>query len=208
MYFYLICFIFLNSSQQTKGSTKEYVIKVTEILNDPTVATVPTSRRGCRFSWETEDRAVYEIYSFSTCNINCYSIAQIDHCNCTHHLMPRSNIIETPICDFAGLICLTRNFVKIAEIRKNNCTYCLHSCEEYEYKIINFSNEDIENDEITEISIYMMSLPTHRYIRRIVKTNLDFMISIGGMFGLFFGTSFISILELIYKSILYLVKHI
>lgn len=171
------------------------------------MATVPIARRRCRFSWETEDSGVYESYSFSTCNINCYSKAQIEYCNCTHHLMPRNNNIKAPVCDFAGLICLTRNFVRITDVRKNNCTYCLHTCEEYEYKIINNSNDDMENEEITEISISMMSLPNHRYVRRIVKTNLDFMISIGGMFGLFFGTSFIRLLEIIYNFIIQVIKY-
>lgn len=38
-----------------------------------------------------------------------------------------------------------------------------------------------------------------RYFRRTVKTGMDFVISIGGVFGLFFGFSFISIFEILYK---------
>lgn len=45
----------------------------------------------------------------------------------------------------------------------------------------------------------LFSIFQQRYFRRTVKTNLDFVISIGGIFGLFFGFSFISIFEIIYK---------
>lgn len=200
------------------GSTKDIIIKVTEIINDETVLTIPVNQRRCRFSWENEPNSVYNLYSFSTCQTNCYNLAQISFCNCTHHLMPRDNKFNTPECNFKGLVCLTENFMKISEERKA-CTSCISSCEEYEYRIIFNSNEEMGNEEGTDISVSMLALPTHvslkyllefkfslsnkftqqRYFRRTVKTNLDFVISIGGIFGLFFGFSFISIFEIMYK---------
>lgn len=142
------------------GSTKDIVIKVTEIVNDETVVTIPISQRRCRFPWEWEPNHVYDLYSFSTCQTSCYNTAQVDFCNCTHHLMPRSERLNIPICDFKGLVCLTENFMKISEIRKT-CTNCISSCEEYEYRIIYNSNEEMGNEEGTDITVSMISLPTH-----------------------------------------------
>lgn len=79
-------------------------------------------------------------------------------CNCTHHLMPRNT--KFPECDFKGLICLTENFIKISEMRKA-CSDCISSCEEYEYRIIFNSNEEMGNEEGTDISITMISLPNY-----------------------------------------------
>lgn len=122
------------------------------------MATIPISQRRCRFSWENDLDAVYDLYSFSTCQTNCYNKAQVNFCNCTHHLMPRNP--RFPVCDFNGLICLTEHFMKISEIRKT-CTDCISSCEEYEYRIIFNSNEEMGNEEGTDITISMMALPNH-----------------------------------------------
>ena len=62
------------------GSTKEIVLKITEIINDPVVKDVPISLRRCRFSSELLDNSIYDIYSFSTCLTNCYHHAQVKYC--------------------------------------------------------------------------------------------------------------------------------
>lgn len=142
------------------GSTKDIIVKVTEIVNDDTVSTIPVNLRRCRFSWENEPDSVYNLYSFSTCQTNCYNNAQMDFCNCTHHLMPRPAKYNIPECNFKGLVCLTENFMKISEVRKA-CTSCISSCEEYEYRIIYNSNEEMGNEEGTDISVSMLALPTH-----------------------------------------------
>lgn len=92
--------------------------------------------------------------------------------------MPRNEKLGIPVCDFQGLICLTEYFMKISEVRKL-CSNCISSCEEYEYKIIYNSNEEMGNEEGTDITISMIALPTYRYFRRIVRTDVDFIISIG-----------------------------
>lgn len=142
------------------GSTKDIVIKVTEIINDDTVSKLSMSQRRCRFSWEKEPVSVYPLYSFSNCQTNCYNRAQMSFCNCTHHLMPRLASLNNPECDFKGLVCLTDNFMQISDARKN-CKACISSCEEYEYRIIYNSNEEMGNEEGTDITVSMLELPTY-----------------------------------------------
>lgn len=73
------------------GSLKEIVISIMEMDNAPAAVDVPISVRSCRFYWELNilgDDALYDYYSYSTCTVECARLAQIKHCNCTHHLMP------------------------------------------------------------------------------------------------------------------------
>lgn len=111
--------------------------------------------------------------------------------------MPRLRRMTTSVCDYKGLMCLTENFMKISELRKT-CR-CWAACDEYEYKIIYNSNEEFGSEDGTEITVSLLALPTHRYLRRAVKTNLDVVISIGGIIGLFFGSSILSLIEIVYK---------
>lgn len=49
------------------------------------------------------------------------------------------------------------------------------------------------------MNFFVAFFESQRYFRRTVKTNMDFVISIGGVFGLFFGFSFISIFEIMFN---------
>lgn len=112
----------------------------------------------CRSSWNAGYIAVYDVYSKSTCQVNCYHIAQVNACNCTHHLMPQNIKLTVPVCDLKGLRCLNDNFVKISDQRKI-CKECQSPCEEYDYKITSNSlktqdkkqNSDILLDILFEI---------------------------------------------------------
>lgn len=48
------------------------------------------------------------------------------------------------------------------------------------------------------IEIEIVNKPTIRLIRNVTFTRLDFVVSIGGIIGLFFGASILSLAEIIY----------
>lgn len=48
------------------------------------------------------------------------------------------------------------------------------------------------------VEIEIMNKPTIRLIRNVTFTRLDFIVSIGGIIGLFFGASILSLAEIIY----------
>lgn len=52
--------------------------------------------------------------------------------------------------------------------------------------------------EVTQVHIALIELPTQRYIRRVTKTPLDLLISVGGIVGLFFNASFVRLIEVIF----------
>jgi Amiloride-sensitive sodium channel len=71
------------------GSSKEIIVKVVEIENDPSIKNFDIESRKCRFPQEKRPTDLYNVYSYSTCSTECMIMAQMAHCQCTHHLMPQ-----------------------------------------------------------------------------------------------------------------------
>lgn len=62
--------------------------QIIEIENDENVKMLPIESRGCKFPWENEDIVVHQMYSYSSCIVQCRVDNHYRLCNCTHHLMP------------------------------------------------------------------------------------------------------------------------
>lgn len=56
---------------------------------------------------------------------------------------------------------------------------------------------DTETEQ-SGVVIEVLNTPTIRYVRNVTKTKLDFVVSIGGLVGLFFGASLLSLVEFVY----------
>ncbi|XP_037720353.1 pickpocket protein 11 [Drosophila subpulchrella] len=181
------------------GHYKELILNVIEVHNDESVQDLSMEQRRCRYGNEhvPERQGIYEFYSYSGCVVECTVHLQLENCNCTSHFMATPGQNNLAACDYRGLICLTRIRDKIMTERKS-CE-CMSSCEEPEYNIIyNSADEDDEaSDDVSKIRVALVELPTQRYVRRVTKTILDFLISLGGLVGLFFNTSALRIVEAI-----------
>lgn len=57
--------------------------------------------------------------------------------------------------------------------------------------------------DLSHIIVSLVELPTERYIRKVNKSYLDLIISVGGMAGLFFGASFIRLIDYFFKFLKY-----
>lgn len=53
-------------------------------------------------------------------------------------------------------------------------------------------------EQSSEVVIEILNMPNVRYVRNVDKTKLDFVVSIGGLVGLFFGASLQSLVEFVY----------
>lgn len=118
------------------GHDKELVLNVIEVHNDESVQDLSMEQRRCRFADEhvPDRQGIYEFYSYSSCVVECTVLLQLANCNCTSHFMAIPGRNSLPVCDYRGLICLTRIRDKIMTDRKS-CE-CMSSCEEPEYNII------------------------------------------------------------------------
>ncbi|XP_011193697.1 pickpocket protein 11 [Zeugodacus cucurbitae] len=187
------------------GSSKEIIINVMEVYNHPSVYQLSLDQRRCRFSNERTDWGLevglYEFYSYSTCIVECGLKAQLEHCNCSSHFLApavKTQSGAVPMCDYRGLSCLTKYYDEI-QLERKSCD-CMSSCEEPEYNIV-YSSPDGESEsdmDVTQVHVALVELPTQRYIRRVTKTPLDLLISVGGIAGLFFNASIVRLIEVIF----------
>lgn len=66
--------------------------------------------------------------------------------------------LHIPVCDINGLICLTEKFMNIATARKD-CS-CVPSCDVNDYEVIYSNNDEMGNDDGTDLTISMVKLPS------------------------------------------------
>lgn len=76
-------------------------------------------------------------------------------------------------------------------------------------KLSDESDDDVKwpsyfttNRRASTVEIGVANKPTIRLIRNVTFTRLDFVVSIGGIIGLFFGASLLSLVEIIYIWVL------
>ncbi|XP_054257253.1 sodium channel protein Nach-like [Macrosteles quadrilineatus] len=205
---------FLNHPQQEQeiipwGNIFDMRFQVKEIKNDPYVKKVSISQRNCRFPDENYLQT-YSLYSYSACVVDCRAQAQIQYCNCLHHFMPKIAGVAT--CNLTGLICLSNVSDTLRSLRTADYTEklglvcdCLPSCNEPEYTIVSRTtglneeyNETIYGRFGSKISIEMDSLPKEQFIRKVVRSPLELVVSMGGTIGFFLGASLLSIAEFFY----------
>nr|XP_019558124.2 sodium channel protein Nach-like [Aedes albopictus] len=193
----------LQFTQIPIGYTGTIFFTLQNIVNDPLVKTVDPKIRRCVFPDENSN-SNYPYYSYSVCVTECLKMAQIKMCNCCHHNMIIDENDNSPICGYEGLFCLDQRDVMFPQTtimqpwRTNGLVcQCLPSCTEHEIRIIG-KQSNIEDRDGRSVLFKLMALPTQRYRRQIVRENLDVVVSIGGILGLFMGASILSLVELIY----------
>lgn len=112
--------------------------------------------------------------------------------------------LNIPVCDINGLICLTENFMNITTARKN-CS-CVPSCDAIDYEVIYNNDEEMGNDDRTEVTISIVELPStvscllserffvnkfpkisQRHECQTIANYFNLVILTSGTFGLFIG---------------------
>ncbi|GBP15101.1 Sodium channel protein Nach [Eumeta japonica] len=90
------------------GAQAAMTFSIMDVVNEPEVSLTPPEVRKCRFFDELPDNYfAYNVYSYSVCITQCRIDAQLQLCNCTHHLSPLA--YKNRFCDLEGLKCLTRH---------------------------------------------------------------------------------------------------
>lgn len=216
----------LQFNQMPEGYAGKIYITAQSIANDPLVRTVDKSVRRCVFPDEGTDHR-YAKYSYSVCVTECLKTAQIKTCNCCHHNIllgsTGSSVVvgsgsstavshipsfpendKSPVCGYDGLNCLDQRDLMFPQTtimqpwRTNGLVCdCFPSCTEHEIRIIG-RETDMEARTGRSVLIKIMSLPSQRYRRQIVREDIDVVVSIGGILGLFTGASILSLVEFIY----------
>lgn len=185
----------------TEGSI---LFSIVDVLNEPELTLMPPDVRQCRFPDELPDNFKgFRHYSYSVCIIHCRIEAQLEFCNCTSHFSPVE--YKDRYCDVRGLQCLTKHYATLKKLKVPganqpglNCD-CLSSCVEPEYNTI--------AKKVTAkpsglgagiVKLILSNRPYERVTRQVARTGLDLVVAMGNCFGLCFGGSLLSIVELLY----------
>lgn len=66
-------------------------LQVTEVISVPQVKEINIAKRQCKFPEENANFYLYNLYSYSTCLVECRRREIMHLCNCTNPLMPAAS---------------------------------------------------------------------------------------------------------------------
>ncbi|XP_067626875.1 pickpocket protein 11 [Eurosta solidaginis] len=177
-----------------------YLYDIEEMQNSADVKTESFKKRKCKFPHEMVYGSPYK-YSFSSCMSDLRIVLELKHCNCTLYISPKKYF--NYYCDFLGILCVSRADIttKAKQISREKYI-CYPSCSELKLQFVG-SNEIIKTSysEFTEVEIKVQNTPSLRCVRSVTQTQLDLIVSAGGVLGLFAGTSMLSAIEILYFSL-------
>ncbi|XP_059049442.1 pickpocket protein 19-like [Achroia grisella] len=182
----------------------EYLFSLVEIENDPMLQTEGLDVRRCRYHRElpADPLFVYPVYSVGTCYLVQDTIHLYDDCGCVHPIRDLS--YKNKFCNYTGLTCISmvqeREKLKVDKDKNTMYGNCLPSCEEVEVTAIHLTRNWVPEEprKGTLVTIRMSSLPTIRFQRNLLRTDLDLVVSVGGIVGLFFSASVLTVVEIFY----------
>nr|XP_026492257.1 sodium channel protein Nach [Vanessa tameamea] len=177
-------------------------VTVRNIENDPLVVETTPHQRACRFHDEN-DNGLYPHYSYSACNVLCRKRAQMELCQCNDHFMLSTT--ESERCNISGMWCLHTHSSHLTTLKPDwakrpglSCD-CMPSCDETEITIIKDVITSLRpKKRKTYVEMILAYLPTERFKRSVVRSQLDLVVSVGGTASLFVGASLLSFVELIF----------
>ncbi|XP_033197227.2 sodium channel protein Nach isoform X1 [Bombus vancouverensis nearcticus] len=156
----------------------------------------------------------FSVYRYSNCYANCRVKAMIRLCGCLPFIY--DNIAESyniSRCEIEHLPCIQRNAKLIGivkDIQNENFTCsCRTPCENMNYdnspNLISLTKASLPNttDKGAAIKVYMYSQTFQMLLTLSAADETYLLASVGGIFSLFLGCSFLSVVEIVYFVYLY-----
>uniref|UniRef100_A0A182F3F8 Uncharacterized protein n=1 Tax=Anopheles albimanus TaxID=7167 RepID=A0A182F3F8_ANOAL len=119
-------------------------------------------------------------------------------------LLNQSSGNSSQVCNYDGINCLDKHNLiapetKVLQPWRTHGLFCrCHpSCTEHDIRVV---GKEMYYDDGTHrtVMIKLMTLPTQRYRRQVVRQIIDVVVSFGGILGLFTGASILSLVEFAY----------
>ncbi|XP_060801071.1 pickpocket protein 28-like [Amyelois transitella] len=183
---------------------------------DANLQSVDSSVRNCWYpqevSLEHTDR-----YSFETCNTECKMQTYFLHCGCIPYKYPKVKGMR--ICDFSDLECLHNVTVRVSNKDRACKPECKVECNDKRYGITSSLSPFLASDEnelppgtnlsqVSSLRVYYEKSSCNCYKMKFL-IDFNFIIAtFGGVFGLGFGGSILTIVEItiLLISTLYIVS--
>ncbi|XP_024947276.1 pickpocket protein 19 [Cephus cinctus] len=182
----------------TTGHSLQVQVQCTSGYATERVLQLDADKIPCKY---IENKAYYQ----ESCYADCRREHVIKYCGCNPSFFFPSGVARD--CTFDDIDCLVQwndvfnNFNEIegGDFNENSSMSCdcPPECEYYMYTMRIASTPVAEEDEIT-MDIFFEGSTTVRYKTDVIYTNLDLLVSFGGIIGLFLGGSLLSAAELMY----------
>lgn len=183
------------------GKTLDILVTPEVVSTDASLISIAPKQRNCYFDGE-RDLKFFKIYSKLNCEMECYASHLQDSFNCTPFYLIRSDSVE--ICDISRRLYYAwrKNSTKLQE-----CD-CYESCSFVKYDIAVIENRLAGNDsrdkrydysvEGVTLSFKFKDSEFLRKRRYQPISVVEFLAQSGGLLGLFFGASVLSLVEMFY----------
>ncbi|CAG4966492.1 unnamed protein product [Parnassius apollo] len=176
---------------------------------------VAPEKRGCWFHNEAflehTDR-----YSYETCKTECKMQRFLESCGCIPYKYPREK--TTPVCEFKNLQCLQNTTAYRFERQRPCIPVCYMECRDKRYSITSdltpfvpelFSSNITNGRNISELSalqVYFAKSSCNTYNLMLLMDFNHFIATYGGIFTLSFGASILTLCELVYLFVSFLLS--
>ncbi|KAH1009342.1 sodium channel protein Nach [Dendroctonus ponderosae] len=164
------------------------------IISSEDTKTLRIRQRKCRFYHES-NLTHFPVYSYLICRMECRIRLALNLCGCVPHFYRKLPHERT--CDVKGLKCLAQYKEQLISLEHINAScFCLANCEQVSYVV-----EEMDSRQWflkSNIQYGIKNFPEMRFKRDIIFRFSDLLVYFGGVMGLFFGCSALSVMELIY----------
>ncbi|XP_054008722.1 pickpocket protein 11 [Hylaeus anthracinus] len=178
------------------GKVARFDFTMFDTFNEDGVRAVAIQRRNCRFSEETQENSMFEIYSSDSCNLEVVIERMIQLCGCVHfyYSVPRG----ARVCNGTEMQCIIENKPNILSQEMHE--RCLQNCDGTSLLINRWEEAETMEEGLaySRVHFKLLSKPTKRYRRYVANDLLDVTVSVGSALGLFMGMSILSIFEIPY----------
>ncbi|CAG9810957.1 unnamed protein product [Chironomus riparius] len=178
--------------------------------NEESLRSFKPDKRGCYFEGE-KSLKVFKSYTKANCEYECMTDFVNATCGCVKFSMPRTK--DMKVCDFIQYSCIMtitdifpRSYYEDQDNQKKFSDYpcgCLPSCTEIKYKVIKNERRNKEigyikgNYLLADIKVTFADSQIEKTSNYVTYELENFIFDIGGLIGLFLGSSILSVLELI-----------
>nr|XP_019557794.2 pickpocket protein 11-like [Aedes albopictus] len=159
------------------------------ITADTTIENLYVQQRNCRYPHESNLKLFPKFYSYSLCLFECKLQQFLEKCGCVPFLYNLG--VGIPVCRLKNLTCISDHLVKVQQ-SVSTCG-CLKDCNLINFTLQSYLMIDWFNNPLIKWDMVTSKV---RYSRRIIFDLADAMVSTGGIAALFFGASFVTVVEI------------
>ncbi|XP_039274945.1 pickpocket protein 28-like [Nilaparvata lugens] len=160
---------------------------------------IPPDSRECYMPYEKE-LEFFKYYTHQNCKMECLTKNVLNKCGCVTYFMPHNE--STPIC-FGDFEC-PNSILDTVNVEKSLSCNCFSSCDHTDYKFV--SHDSIPDRDSSKLIAVFIDDTYYPQMRRPSNTFEVFIETSVTYLDMFLGLSLISIVEILYYSVLILLE--